>query len=85
MALLSHSKDLVTTLYLSLLLTASLVSASTFTTHYTLRTEPITRVSGANIRATFEILWSGVLTIFHLRLESAAPIVSEQQRRKDQG
>ncbi|KAF4632076.1 hypothetical protein G7Y89_g6053 [Cudoniella acicularis] len=44
--------------------TSHLVAASKFTTNCTIPTEPSTIVTSPNIRGTFQILWSGLFTIF---------------------
>jgi hypothetical protein len=68
-----------------LLLTASLASASKFSTECTLPTESTTLVSGANIRGTFDILWSGLFTIFICIWTVQHLNVPEQRNGRDQG
>jgi hypothetical protein len=67
------------------LLTASLASASIFATNCTLPTQPTTIVSGANIRGTFDILWSGLFTIFICIWTVQHLNVPEQRKGRDPG
>jgi len=69
----------------SFLLTASLASASIFSTNCTLPTETTTIVSGANIRGTFDILWSGLFTIFICIWTVQHLNVPEQRKGRDPG
>jgi hypothetical protein len=67
------------------LLTASLASASIFSTNCTLPTQTTTIVSGANIRGTFDILWSGLFTIFICIWTVQHLNVPEQRKGRDPG
>jgi hypothetical protein len=69
----------------SFLLTASLASASTFSTNCTLPTQTTTIISGANIRGTFDILWSSLFTIFICIWTVQHLNVPEQRKGRDPG
>jgi hypothetical protein len=68
-----------------LLLAPSLASASTFSTECTLPAESTTLVTSANIRGTFDILWSGLFTIFICIWTVQHLNVPEQRNGRDQG
>src|SRR5450756_1738905 len=72
-------------LVIRLLLISSLASTSTFSTNCTLPTEMTTLVSGANIRGTFDILWSGLFTIFICIWTVQHLNVPEQRNGRDPG
>lgn len=68
-----------------LLVVPSLVSASTFSTNCTLPTQSSTLVTSANIRGTFDILWSGLFIIFICIWTVQHLNVPEQRDGQDQG
>jgi hypothetical protein len=68
-----------------ILLAPNLASASKFSTNCTIPTESTTIVSPANIRGTFDILWSGLFTIFICIWTVQHLNVPEQRNGRDQG
>jgi hypothetical protein len=68
-----------------LLLTASVASASEFSTNCTLPTETTTLVSHANLRGTFDILWGDLFTIVICIWTVQHLNVLEQRNGRDQG
>jgi hypothetical protein len=68
-----------------LLLASSLAAASTFSTECTLPAESTTIVTSANVRGTYDILWSGLFTIFICIWTVQHLNVPELRNGRDQG